>query len=294
MDKTFTVGRARRRAGDRLQHLPHLERLPGPVREPGHRQPGRSSSRTRRAVLPLAITVQIAREVLAEAGFDPNLVTLAVEEPGDAHRRRPGHPPATCGSSTSPAPASSATGWRPTPARPSSTPRRPGLNTVVVDSTDDYTGLLRNLAFSLSLYSGQMCTTPQNLLVPPRRHRHRRRAPQSPTSSRADLAAALDKLLGDPARAAGTLGAIVNDGVLARLEAGGRGSAYGAARRRRRAPRASRTPSSARRWWCGSTPGRREGVHPRVVRAGLLRHRHRLHRAQPRDLPRDRAATTAR
>ena len=34
------------------------------------------------AVLPLAITVQVCREVLAEAGFDP--------QPGDAGRRGPG------------------------------------------------------------------------------------------------------------------------------------------------------------------------------------------------------------
>src|SRR5829696_2700372 len=36
-----------------------------------------------RAVLPLALTVQVAREVLAEAGFDPNLVALAAEKPGE-------------------------------------------------------------------------------------------------------------------------------------------------------------------------------------------------------------------
>ena len=36
-----------------------------------------------RAVLPLAITVRYAREVLAEAGFDPNLVQLAPEAPGE-------------------------------------------------------------------------------------------------------------------------------------------------------------------------------------------------------------------
>jgi phenylacetic acid degradation protein paaN len=96
-----------------------------------------------------------------------------------------------------------------------------GLNTVIVDSTGDYRGMLRNLAFSLSLYSGQMCTTPQNLLVPEggietdAGHR-------SVAEFTADLGAAVDKLLADPARAAGTLGAIVNDGVLARLtEAGG-------------------------------------------------------------------------
>jgi acyl-CoA reductase-like NAD-dependent aldehyde dehydrogenase len=41
-----------------------------------------------------------------------------------------------------------------------------GVNTVVIDSTDDFAGMCRNLAFSLILYSGQMCTTPQNLLIP--------------------------------------------------------------------------------------------------------------------------------
>ncbi|HET6918876.1 MAG TPA: aldehyde dehydrogenase family protein, partial [Jiangellaceae bacterium] len=35
------------------------------------------------AVLPLAITVQTARDVLAEHGFDSNLVTLAAEDPAD-------------------------------------------------------------------------------------------------------------------------------------------------------------------------------------------------------------------
>ena len=35
------------------------------------------------AILPLAITVKIARDVLEEAGFDPNVVTLVAHEPGD-------------------------------------------------------------------------------------------------------------------------------------------------------------------------------------------------------------------
>ncbi|GAB3868584.1 hypothetical protein GCM10027610_126040 [Dactylosporangium cerinum] len=76
------------------------------------------------AVLPLAITVRIAREVLADAGFDPNLVLLAPEAPGRASPR-PSRCAPRCASSTSPARPSSATGWRTTPARPSCTPRRP-------------------------------------------------------------------------------------------------------------------------------------------------------------------------
>jgi phenylacetic acid degradation protein paaN len=172
------------------------------------------------AVLPLAITVQVAREVLTEAGLDPDVVTLAVEEPGDRIAATLAtHPDVRIVDFTG---SSEFGNWLEANARQAVVyTEKSGLNTVVVDSTDDYQGMLRNLAFSLSLYSGQMCTTPQNLLVPSggietdAGHR-------TVEEFGADLAAALDKLLGDPKRAAGTLGAIVNDGVMSRLaEAGG-------------------------------------------------------------------------
>jgi phenylacetic acid degradation protein paaN len=168
------------------------------------------------AVLPLAISVQIAREVLTEAGIDPNVVTLAAEEPGDGLAKTLATDPRVrivdfTGSSEF-------GNWLEHNARQAVVyTEKSGLNTVIVDSTDDYKGLLRNLAFSLSLYSGQMCTTPQNLLVPSdgvETDAGRR----SPEEFGADLAASIGKLLGDPARAAGTLGAIVNDGVRSRLE----------------------------------------------------------------------------
>ncbi|GAB1640392.1 phenylacetic acid degradation protein PaaN [Krasilnikovia sp. MM14-A1259] len=167
------------------------------------------------AVLPLAITVQIAREVLAEAGLDPNVVTLAVEESGDGIAATLAtHPDVRIVDFTG---SSEFGNWLEANARQAVVyTEKSGLNTVIVDSTDDYKGMLRNLAFSLSLYSGQMCTTPQNFLVPAAgiaTDAGRRSAEEFG----ADLASALDKLLGDPKRAAGTLGAIVNDGVLARL-----------------------------------------------------------------------------
>jgi phenylacetic acid degradation protein paaN len=93
-----------------------------------------------------------------------------------------------------------------------------GVNTVIVDSTDDYRGMLGNLAFSLSLYSGQMCTTPQNLLVP-RKGIVADGEPKTVDEVAHDLAAAVDGLLGDDARATALLGAVVNDGVLERLDA---------------------------------------------------------------------------
>ena len=171
------------------------------------------------AILPLAITVQVCREVLAEAGQSPDVVTLAVEEPGDGIAATLAtHPDVRIVDFTG---SSEFGNWLEANARQAVVyTEKSGLNTVVVDSTDDYRGMLRNLAFSLALYSGQMCTTPQNLLVPSTGIEtdagHR-----SLDEFAADLGAALDKLLGDPKRAAGTLGAIVNDGVLSRLAEAG-------------------------------------------------------------------------
>ncbi len=126
-----------------------------------------------RAVLPLAITVAVCREVLTEAGFSPDLVTLAAEAPGD-HLATP--------LATDPAvriidyTGSTAYGdWLENNARQALVyTEKAGVNTIVVDSTDSFKGMTRNLAFSLSLYSGQMCTAPQNIYVPARRHRDRR------------------------------------------------------------------------------------------------------------------------
>ncbi|MER6212380.1 phenylacetic acid degradation protein PaaN [Streptomyces sp. NPDC001642] len=168
------------------------------------------------AVLPLAVTVRIAREVLAEAGFDPNLVILAAEEPGGRSAATLAlHPDVRIVDFTG---STEFGDWLEANARQALVhTEKAGLNTVVLDSTDDYRGLLGNLAFSLSLYSGQMCTTPQNLLIP-RDGITTDQGPRTADEFATDLAEALDRLLADPARATGTLGAIVNDGVLERLE----------------------------------------------------------------------------
>ncbi|WP_406124336.1 phenylacetic acid degradation protein PaaN [Streptomyces sp. NBC_00989] len=170
-----------------------------------------------RAVLPLALTVRIAREVLTEAGFDPNLVALAAERPGEGIAKTLATRPEIriidyTGS----------TGfgdWLEANARQAQVyTEKAGVNTVVVESTDDYKGMLSNLAFSLSLYSGQMCTTPQNLLIP-RDGIRTEEGPRSYDEVVADLARSVDGLLGDDARANGLLGALVNPDVKARLEA---------------------------------------------------------------------------
>ncbi len=41
-----------------------------------------------------------------------------------------------------------------------------GVNSVILDSAPDLGSVFRNLSVSMTMYSGQMCTTPQNLFVP--------------------------------------------------------------------------------------------------------------------------------
>ncbi|WP_338698474.1 phenylacetic acid degradation protein PaaN [Streptomyces sp. Q6] len=170
-----------------------------------------------RAVLPLALTVQVAREVLAEAGFDPNLVALAAERPGEGIAKTLAVRPEIKIIDYT---GSTAFGdWLEANARQAQVyTEKAGVNTVVIDGTDDYKGMLANLAFSLSLYSGQMCTTPQNLLVP-REGITTDEGPKSYDEVVADLATSVGGLLGDDARANGLLGALVNPDVKARLEA---------------------------------------------------------------------------
>jgi phenylacetic acid degradation protein paaN len=170
-----------------------------------------------RAVLPLAITVQAARDVLAEQGFDPNLVTLAAEEPADRIAAALAvRPEIRIVDFT----GSSEFGrWLEDNARQAVVfTEKSGVNTVVVDSTDDFAGMCRNLAFSLSLYSGQMCTAPQNVCVP-REGIETEQGHKSFVEVGEGLAAAVDALLGDDAKAVEMLGAVVNPGVLERLDA---------------------------------------------------------------------------
>ncbi|MGH8969548.1 MAG: phenylacetic acid degradation protein PaaN [Actinomycetes bacterium] len=175
-----------------------------------------------RATLPLAITVTIAREVLAEVGFSPDLVTLAAEAQGEGLAKVLALRPEVRIIDYT---GSTAFGeWLERNAHQAVVyTEKSGVNTVVVDSTDDYRGMLANLAFSLSLYSGQMCTTPQNVLVP-RGGITADGEPKSVDDVARDLAAAVDGLLGDESRATALLGAIVNEGVVVRLE---RAPSYG-------------------------------------------------------------------
>ena len=169
------------------------------------------------AILPLAITVGIAREVLAEAGFDPNVVTLLAHEAGDDTARTVALRPEVKIIDFT---GSTANGrWLEENARQALVyTEKAGVNQVIVDSAADLKGVARNIAFSLALYSGQMCTAPQNIYIP-KDGIATADGPQTFDQVVAAIAEGVQKLLGDPARAVEVLGALQNDGVARRLEA---------------------------------------------------------------------------
>src|ERR1700744_2682232 len=168
------------------------------------------------AILPLAITVRIARDVLREAGFDPNVVTLLATNPDDGALVQD---LALCpeiklidftGSTQNGT-------WLERHAHQAQVfTEKAGVNQIVIDSVDDIKGVARNIAFSLALYSGQMCTAPQNIYVPRNGIRTAEGTLGFDDVAQA-LASAVQKLVADPARAVELLGAIQNGGVTQRL-----------------------------------------------------------------------------
>ena len=170
------------------------------------------------AILPAAMTVKIARGVLAEAGQDPNLVSLAVVEQRAATQALATHPAVKSIDFT----GSNVFGqWLIDNARQAQVyAELAGVNNVVIESTDSYKAMLRNLAFTLCLYSGQMCTTTQAILVPADGI-DTDQGRKSFDEVAADLGAAIDKFLTDPAVATAVLGAIQSEATLDRIAEAG-------------------------------------------------------------------------
>lgn len=167
-----------------------------------------------RAILPLAITVRVLREVFAEAGLPQDAVLLAADQP-DAQitKALATHPGIAIIDYTG---SSDFAGWLRDNAGAQIFTEETGVNSVTITGSDDFDGMCANLAFSLSLYSGQMCTSPQNIYIPASGI-ETDQGRKSFDEVAQGIARAIDALLADPARASGICGTIVNPATLDRL-----------------------------------------------------------------------------
>lgn len=157
------------------------------------------------AILPAAITVRTVRAVLAENGIDPNLVSLCVTDKRATTQALATHPAVKSVDFT----GGNVFGqWLIDNSRQAQVyAELAGVNNIVIDSTNAYKAMLGNLAFTLSLYSGQMCTTSQALFVPAggieTEDGHK-----SYDEFCADLARSVERFLSKPEVAHAVLGAI--------------------------------------------------------------------------------------
>ncbi len=167
------------------------------------------------AILPLAITVEVARGVLREQGFDPNLVCLLADTAAAPITKEVVMRPEIAIIDYT---GSSEFGtWIEQNARHAVVfTEKAGVNSIVLDSLPDLKAVTGNLAFSLCLYSGQMCTTPQNIYIP-RGGIKVGGEQKSFDEVAAAIVKAVDWFLSDPARAAEVLGAIQNERTAARI-----------------------------------------------------------------------------
>ncbi|SET57228.1 phenylacetic acid degradation protein PaaN [Hymenobacter actinosclerus] len=117
-----------------------------------------------KAVLPIAIVVAEVQKVLVAHGLDPRICQLAVDANDHLIAKELAENPAvklidyTGGSAF----GEYIEGLKGKTVFTEKT----GVNSIILDSCDDLDKVAQNLAFSVSLYSGQMCTAPQNFFIP--------------------------------------------------------------------------------------------------------------------------------
>jgi phenylacetic acid degradation protein paaN len=169
-----------------------------------------------KAIYPLALVVSEIQQTLQENGFDPNLVQLAPDTPEAPIAKLLAENPAiqlidyTGGSSFGDY-LEGLKGKR-------TFTEKAGINSIVLHSTNDLRSMMQNIAFSLSLYSGQMCTCAQNIFIP----REGIMTPEGRLSydeTVSALTTAIHRLVTHEKMGPGTLSAIQNPATAERVHA---------------------------------------------------------------------------
>ena len=115
------------------------------------------------AILPMAIVVAEIRNAMRDAGFDPDACQLAVDTPDN--------PIAKDLAENKQVKLVDFTGNSEFGSYLESLPKavfteKTGVNSIILDSVENLDKVIQNITFSVALYSGQMCTAPQNFFIP--------------------------------------------------------------------------------------------------------------------------------
>tara|TARA_R110001599_G_scaffold195671_2_gene392149 strand:+ start:5488 stop:7149 length:1662 start_codon:yes stop_codon:yes gene_type:complete len=115
------------------------------------------------AILPMAIVVAEIRNALRDAGFDADACQLAVDVPSaPITKELAEHAKVKLVDFTGNSEFGSYLEKLPKAVFTEKT----GVNSIILDSVVDIDKVIQNITFSVCLYSGQMCTAPQNFFIP--------------------------------------------------------------------------------------------------------------------------------
>lgn len=168
------------------------------------------------AILPVALVVSVCRQVLEEAGFDPNLVSMVADTREDPATLALLEHPATAIVDFTGSPGFGS--WIENNCRNAQVfTETAGCNSVVIESTDDLEGMCRAIAHSLCQASAQMCTSVQNIHIPAGGILVGG-ARVSFDEVAQGLVQAVNSHLADPKNAAFLCGALVSDDIYQTLE----------------------------------------------------------------------------
>jgi phenylacetic acid degradation protein paaN len=170
-----------------------------------------------KAILPIAVVVAELRKVLVENNIDPNVIQIAVDTVNaPVTKELAEHDAISLIDYT----GGNAFGDYIEGLDKTTFTEKAGVNNVILDSAKDMKAVGQNIAFSASLYSGQMCTAPQNVFVPAEGIQT-----EEGNISFDDVATIVAKsvegLVNHPKMGAGTLGSIQNDNTIKRIKDGG-------------------------------------------------------------------------
>ena len=167
-----------------------------------------------KAVLPIAIVVAEIQKALQENGMDPLTCQLAVDSSDKLITKELcEHPLVKIIDYTG---GSSFGEYVESLKDKVVFTEKAGVNSVIIDSVADINPVVQNLAFAVSLYSGQMCTAPQNIFIPATGIKNGD-AHMSYEAVVASIKEGISAIANNPKMAAGTYGAIQNELTLKRV-----------------------------------------------------------------------------
>ncbi len=168
-----------------------------------------------KSVYPIAVVVAEIQAALVAKGYDANIVQLAVDSSSNLITKKLAeHPLVKVIDYT----GGSAFGSYIEGLEGKTTfTEKAGVNSVILDSVTDLKAVAQNVAFAASLYSGQMCTAPQNFFIPASGIKTAEGHANYDEVVSA-ITGAISGIASHPQMGPGTLGAVQSDVTLKRVE----------------------------------------------------------------------------